>query len=163
MTQRITIILLSIVMIVGCNNPNTHLKKVQKSNVDPTTGNLIAFWLKYRDSEDKPAIVTEPYAVYMEWYNDVKLFYIYDNIHKITCKTTNFDVFLEGLKTLPVGTEIQRFDTCTATRLYDIPRSQSEKLAKTLSDRNLRWATSKVNGQDREIICYCESSGFRYP
>jgi hypothetical protein len=103
----------------------------------------------------------------MEWYKDFKVFYLYDNIQKITYKTSNFDIFLEALKTLPEGTEIQRFDSCTVTRLYDIPRSKSEEMTSLFTDRNLRWATSKITGRDKEIFCTCadecESSGLRYP
>ena len=162
-----TIFLLFIVIIGGCHNLNTQMVKIQKSNIDPKTGNLIVLWIQYRCEQEKPVIVTEPYAVYMEWYKDFKVFYLYDNVRKVTYKTTNIDVFLETLKSLPEGTEIQRFDSCTVTRLYDIPRSKSEEMSTLFNDRNLRWATSKISGRDREIFCTCadkcEASGLRYP
>lgn len=161
------ILILASLIISGCNNPKKQLIKIQNSNIDPVTGNLIVLWIQYHCNTEKPVIVTEPYAVYMEWRGDFKLFYLYDNIQKITYKTTNFDIFLEGLVSLPQETEIQQFDSCTATRLYDIPRSKSEKLMSTLSKNKLRWATSKINGGDKEIFCtcadVCESSGLRYP
>ncbi|MEN8128264.1 MAG: hypothetical protein ABFR90_10755 [Planctomycetota bacterium] len=170
MLKRISIILLlASVMIGGCNNPNTHLIKIQKSNIDPKTGNLIVLWLQCRRcGKEGPIIVTEPHAVYMEWYKDFKVFYIYDNVQKITYKTTNFDVFLEGLKTLPEGTKIQQFDSCTAPRLYDIPRSKSEEMTSVFIDKKLSWATSKINGGEKEIFCTCsfcccEGPKIRYP
>lgn len=156
--------LFSVILVIGgCSNPNTQLVKIQKSNIDPKTGNLIVLWLQYPNDKEEPVIVTEFYAVYMDWYKDFKVFYLYDNIKKITYKTTNFDIFLEGLKALPEGSEIQRFDTCSRPRLYDIPRSKSEEMTSVFIDRKLRWAISKINGRDKEVICYCESNGFRYP
>ena len=159
----LVIVLLITGVVGGCDGAGRQLVKVGKSNIEASTGNLIALWMTYRDKEDVAIVVTEPYAVYMEWRGDDKLFYLYDNVQKITYKTTNFDAFLEGLEGLAAGTKIQRFDTCTATQLYDIPRSKSEKLAATLSDGKLSWATSKINGRDKEIFCYCRSRGFRYP
>lgn len=138
-------------------------------NVDPETGNLIAFWLKYPDNpedypeREKPVLVTEPYAVLMVWHEGEKRFFIYDNRMKKTLKTDDFDAFLDELAGLPRGIAIQRFDTCTVPRIYDMPRAEWQRLTEVLREGERKWAISKASGYDHETVCFCESIGFRFP
>ena len=132
-----------------------------KGNVDPETGNLIAFWLVYQDREE-PVLVTEPYAVYLEWFGDVRRFYIYDNQAKHTVKAKDFDEFLKRLQGLPEGIAIQRFDTCTVSRLHDLPKEHWQRLKAALNSGRRKWAISR-GGMNHEIICYCETVRLRFP
>ncbi len=130
--------------------------------VDPASGNLVAFWLQYPDKEE-PVLVTEPRAVLMVWRGGDKKFYLFDNTAKAVFKTTNFDAFLRQLDELPHGVRIQLFGTCTAPLTYDMPPEKWQQLMQTLEKGKRGWATSKVNGLKREIICYCETRGLRFP
>ena len=138
-------------------------------NVDPETGNLIAFWLVYPDNpeyypqKEKPVLVTEPYAVYLEWLDDARRFYIYDNVTKQTFSTSDFEAFLKQLGSLPQDIAIQRFDTCCASRTYDMPAQARQRIRKIMQSGGRKWATSAATGWDRQIVCICESTGFRYP
>ena len=138
-------------------------------NVDPETGNLIAFWLVYPDNpehytqKEKPVLVTERYAVYLEWLDDVRRFYIYDNVTKQTFSTSDFEAFLKQLGSLPQDIAIQRFDTCCASRTYDMPAQAREWVREIMQSGSRKWAISAVTGWDHEIVCICESTGFRYP
>ena len=140
-----------------------------RDNVDPQTGNLIAFWLEYPDNaehypqREKSILVTEPYAVLMIWYEGEKHFYIYDNRMKRTLKTEDFEAFLDELSRLPRGIAIQRFDTCTVPRIYDMPRAEWQTLTEVLREGEREWAISKASGYDHETVCFCESIGFRFP
>jgi len=136
--------------------------KVQESNINPETGNLIALWVMLPEKEEA-IIITKPYAVFMQWYGDVKQFRFYDNIKKTITKTNDFDAFLARLAAMPKGTEIQKYDTCTVSQLHDMPQSEHEKLKSILHERNLKWAISEVNGREEKIFCTCRSKGLRYP
>ncbi len=143
--------------------------------VDAESGNVIALWVEYREGldhpdpeanlagGDQPVIVTEPLGCYMSWYEDDQLFLVYDNDAKRVFKTTDFDAFIDHLSVLPRGSAIQRFDTCTVSRTWGMPDDAWDRLTTTMKKRDLSWAKSKVNETDREIICYCESEGFRFP
>jgi len=148
--------------LAGCQT-STNALRGKPGVVDSKTGNLVAFWLEYDHYEDKPILVTEPYAVFMVWYNNEKFFSIYDNVRKTFLRTTDFDVFLQQLDALPHGIAIQRFDTCTVSRVHDMPSEDWQKVLGVLERGNRSWAISKVNGLNHEVICYCESKGFRYP
>jgi hypothetical protein len=165
-----------LVLVTGCQKQDTASQNAEKpilkekvstdsktDNIDPKTGNLIAFWLQYPEhlaypEKEKPILVTEPYAVLMVWLGNEKRFFIYDNTKKETFKTNDFDTFLKQLNTIPKGTAIQKFDTCTATRTYDMPRADANRLEKVMTGNTLTWADTSGF-----LICYCESTGFRYP
>jgi len=149
-------------VLAGCRT-TTNAFCGEPGIVDSKTDNLVAFWLEYDHYEDKPILVTEPYAVFMIWYNNEKFFSIYDNVRKTFFKTIDFDVFLQQLNTLPHGIAIQRFDTCTVSRVHDMPRENWQQILRVLERGGRSWAISKVNGLNHEVICTCESKRFRYP
>lgn len=142
---------------------------VESPHVDPETGDLIAFWLLYPDNpkyypqKEKPVLVTEPYAVYLEWLDGVRRFYVYDNVKKRVFGTSDFEAFLKQLGSLPEGIVVQRFDTCCGSQIYDMPAEARERIEDAMQSGTRKWATSAVRGGNREIVCRCESIGFRYP
>ena len=159
---KITIIVISgLLVCIGCAAKQSH-QTVTPANIDSQTGNLIAFWLDYKSGE-KAVIVTEPYAVLMVWQGDEKHFYVYDNKAKKTYIMSNFEAFLEKIKQLPNGIEIQRFDTCSASQVCDMPTEEWQRLTQVLRAGGRKWATSKINGLDHEVVCTCLSTGRRYP
>ena len=108
-------------------------------------------------------MVTEPYGALLVWIGDERRFCLYDNTRGQTFSTTDYDAFLAAFERLPRNIAIQRFNTCTAPRTLDMPPEQYRRLVDVMAARNQTWATSRVNGLDTEIICYCESAGFRFP
>lgn len=147
-------------MLVGCKK-SLAINDDISASVDQT-GNIVAFWVGQVDRE-KPVLVTETYAMYVEWTDSEKRFYLYDNGAKLMFKTSDFKKFLARLDKLPHGIEIQRFDTCTVSRMNAMPLEQFECLTGIMKRGNRKWATSAINGLDYEVVCYCESKGFRFP
>ena len=160
MFRKLTILsLFTIVTLMGCSQPTDPII-MEGQNVDPDTGKLIAFWLEYRDRSE-PMFVTEPYAVFLVWIDDEKVFYLYDRDAKRTIKTEDFDVFLAELSKLPEGAAIENFVTCTVPRTYDMPDEAAARLTEIRSARNLTW-TGVTEGLHCTMFCICEPS-IRYP
>lgn len=164
-------------MLSGCaNGEKSHSDAATfDAPVDAKSGNVVALWVEYREGLDHPdpavkladgdvpVLVTEPLGCYMSWNEDEQLFLVYDNKAKRVFKSVDFDAFIDHLSHLPRGSAIQRFDTCTVSRTWAMPDDAWDRLHATMKERDLSWAKSKVNETNREIICYCESEGFRFP
>ena len=129
---------------------------------DPASGNLIAVWKEY-DDRTVPVVVREDYAVYMVWLQDVRRFIVYDNTKGTVFSTRRFGEFLTRLSKLPIDISIQRFDTCTVSRTYDMPRKERARLKEVMRDGNRKWAINPVRNSQQWLICYCETKGMRYP
>jgi hypothetical protein len=134
----------------------------RRAAVDRDTRNLVAFWLEYADRVE-PVLVTEPYAVLIVWLGDERRFYVYDNKAKQVHKAPDFESFLREVQQLPRGIAVQRFDTCTVPRTHDMPEEAWQRLEEAMQAGNRQWAVSSVTGLAREIICTCETHGFRLP
>ena len=152
----------SMLILGGCAEPPLADLGPERT-IDHPTGRLVAFWLKYDKQSDRPIVVTESYGALLVWIGGEKRFCLYDNLRKQTFSTTDYDAFLAALERLPRDIAIQRFSTCTVSRTYDMPAEQWRRLKDVMAARNQTWAISRVYGLDCEIICYCESAGFRFP
>ncbi|MHC4563278.1 MAG: hypothetical protein ACYS8X_10955 [Planctomycetota bacterium] len=161
MSKLPKVALLAVLVVGGCVSEPAPVS-AERDNVDAESGNLIAFWLQYPDREE-PVLVTEPYAVFIVWLEEEKLFFVHDNQARRTFKTTDFDEFLSKIRQLPRDIAVQRLDTCTNSQAYKMPPAAAAQLAEAMKSGDRTWAISKANGLDHEIICYCETTGFRYP
>jgi hypothetical protein len=119
--------------------------------------------LKYPDKTEKPVLVTEKYAVFLVWTGNEKRFCVYDNAARRTFKTADYDEFLGELGRLPKGVKVQRFDTCTVPRTCDMPPSEWKRLEEVMKSGGREWAVGSEGDLRCEVVCYCESSGFRFP
>ena len=146
-------------ILAGCRLSTAMLNDVP-GTIESKSGNLVAFWLVNND-KDEPVLVTEQYAILIEWTE--QRFFLYDNHAKTMFKTDDFDAFLSRLNDLPENIQVQRFDTCTVSRMYDMPTGQYDRLIQTMKRGTRTWAISSINGLEYTLVCYCESKGFRYP
>ncbi len=158
---RIICMLLAAMVLGGCVGADAPVV-TETGNVDPASGNLIAFWMEDPDGNVEPFLVTEPYGALMVWLDGKKRFFVYENETLQTFRTTDFDQFLAKLGELPRDVAVQTFAFCTVPRTYDMPEAARLKLRETMRSRGLTWTHAGEEDGHRFIICYCESM-FHYP
>ena len=173
-TKVLKKMLLSLILVsIVCGCANTKSKSVDLKNIDAKSGNLIALWLLYpeRYGKDWPdrypgcksaVLVTEPYAIYMEWKGETypqntQQFYIFDNVIKKTFKTSDFDHFLKEFARLPENIKVHNIDSCTVSCSKDMPSAERNRLELAMKNGNREWFT-EYGG-----FCRCESIGFEHP
>ena len=147
---------------------------IERSHVDPETGDLIAFW-KIGRGEGAPKgervpvlvkhpypLVTHQYAMFIQWPNeewhpdsaDKRVFIFYDDVAKKSYQTRDFDAFLKVVAKQPRDITLYLLDTCTVSRDY-MPEKQWSQLAKVLADGNRTLAEAEPNHLLKQLVCYC--------
>ena len=81
-------VLLAVIVLGGCAG-GVEPAVTEGGNVDACSGNLIAFWMDYRDGRSEAYVVTEPYGALMVWLDGEKRFFVYENEAKRTFRTTD--------------------------------------------------------------------------
>jgi hypothetical protein len=65
--------------------------------------------------------------------------------------TKDIDVFAKALSTIPKGTTIFEYDSCTVSRSWGLNENEIVKLNKAIKRAGLRISSKK------QITCYCEA------
>ena len=168
-------IVVSVIIFYCCVPFGKQPAVIERSRVDPETGNLIAFWMVRSEgqptNERVPVLVTHPYALFIQWPSEEydpdsanqRLFVFYDNVAKKSYLTRDFDVFLDVVSKQPRDITLRQFETCTISRDY-MPEAQRGKLEKVLKAGNRTWAVIPERGTNSFLVCYCEFLGdFVFP
>jgi hypothetical protein len=128
-------------------------------------GNVIAGWLKYEKGKrqggprpDRPIEVESPYAILLLNRKDFadEGYYLFDNAAQKYFATTDFARFLTELKRLPDSAKVTEIGTCTVNCHSDLSESCLTELQEVLEEKRF------VENPPLRI-CYCESSGIRWP
>ena len=142
------------VLLAGCAPAAPAV--IERSCVDPESGNLVAFWMVLDHGADRgkrePVLVTYPHAVFVQWPREgyypnsaaKRLFMVYDNVAKKSYLTRDFDAFLTVISNLPRDTVIGQFDTCTMSR-NGMPRDLWSQATKILAEKDPAWAQIRSN------------------
>lgn len=73
-----------------------------------------------------------PYGIATFWAYGLRRFYIFDQSDRRYFVTEDFEEFLDQLRTLPEGIELQVVDQCTVSASRDMPPQQRQRLVRTL-------------------------------
>jgi len=126
----------------------------------PAAGDFPIVELKYRDRTELVGLLAD-YGYIVDWPKGRKpSFYVFDRKRRSRFKTDRWERFIQELKRLPEGIEIDAVRRCTASFSYGMPRSKYKELRKVLDERSIR--TISIDDLTRHVMfCYCETIDLR--
>ncbi|MDP6044064.1 MAG: DUF3806 domain-containing protein [Phycisphaerae bacterium] len=116
--------------------------------------------LKY-PGRTKMVNLTADYGCIIDWPKDSKpVFYLFDRKRKSRLKTDSWERFLQEIKRLPKGAEIDQVGKCSVPFVWGMPHSKSKEFHQAL-DTGLIKVVSVEDDIMHTMFCYCETLDFR--
>ncbi|MFH1023415.1 MAG: hypothetical protein V1809_08485 [Planctomycetota bacterium] len=151
-------------LVSGCvTAPFFRPSSWRNAPLDPKTGQVVMMWVKHA-AGDEPALLRLDYGMLIVWGETERGFYLFDRSAKRYLGTTDFDQFLEELDRLPKDIRLQRVETCSSPRAWNMPEKASNRLNAIMENGGRTDTLTDLKGNELpDIFCYCESDGLRYP
>ena len=132
------------------------------TSTQPASSGFPIVELTYRDRTEKVNLRSD-YGYIVHWVGvegRKPVFYVFDRKSRSRIKTDRWERFIQELKRLPDGIEIDAVGKCSAPFAWGMPESNREELRQVLKQKSIR--VIDVEDVTKHVMfCYCEAMGFR--
>jgi len=132
------------------------------SSTQPASSGFPIVELTYRDRTEKVNLRSD-YGYIVHWVGvegRKPVFYVFDRKRRSRIKTDRWERFIQELKSLPDGIEIDAVGKCSAPFAWGMPESNRKELQQVLEKKSIR----EIDVEDvtkHVLFCYCEAGDFR--
>ena len=118
--------------------------------------------LKYRDRTEKVNLRSD-YGYIVHWVGvegQKPVFYVFNRKRRSRIKTDRWERFIQELKSLPDGIEIDAVGKCSAPFAWGMTEAKRKKLQQVLEQKSIRVIDSEDLSK-HVLFDYCEAMDFR--
>ncbi|MEJ2201322.1 MAG: hypothetical protein P8X63_09975 [Desulfuromonadaceae bacterium] len=115
--------------------------------------------LVYRDHTTLVNLISN-FGYIVDWpENKQPTFYVFNRKKHTRVKTDQWETFIQELKQLPGGIEIDEIGKCTVPFSWGMPETQKKELQQVLASKSIK-IIDKLDHRNHVNFCYCEAINF---